>query len=93
MTAGRRQQPEAAEVDKQAAALQEDRRPPHRTVGPSTDIKADLAWCGRDGSPTKVQTHSIQRASLKKASRLWTNEFEEGITKMSHELIVDHTLG
>lgn len=55
------------------------------------DIGADLAWCGMSGSPTKV--HRIQSIVLKKEGYAEVPATEEGIRKMIHELIVDHTLG
>ncbi len=55
------------------------------------DIKADLTWCGVSGSPTKV--HRIQSIVLKKEGFTEIPPNEEGIKRMIHELIVDHTLG
>ncbi len=55
------------------------------------DIKADLTWCGVSGSPTKV--HRIQSIVLKKEGFSEIPPTEEGVKKMIHELIVDHTLG
>ena len=56
-----------------------------------TDIKADLNWCGLAGSPTKV--HRVQSIVLTKEGFTAVTPTEEGISKMVHELIVDHTLG
>jgi electron transfer flavoprotein beta subunit len=55
------------------------------------DIKADLNWCGLAGSPTKV--HRVQSIVLTKEGFTAVAPTEEAISKMVHELIVDHTLG
>ncbi len=55
------------------------------------DIEADLAWCGRDGSPTKVKR--IQSVVLAATGFKKVEPTEEGVTEMVHELIEDHTLG
>ena len=55
------------------------------------DLNADLRWCGLAGSPTKV--HRIQSIVLTKEGFTSVPATEEGVTKMIHELIVDHTLG
>jgi len=55
------------------------------------DIKADLTWCGRDGSPTKV--HRIQSVVLTATEHKNIAPTEEGIRGMIHELIEDHTIG
>ena len=55
------------------------------------DIKADLSWCGLTGSPTKV--HRVQSIVLTKEGFTAVEATEEGIAKMVHELIVDHTIG
>jgi electron transfer flavoprotein beta subunit len=54
-------------------------------------VKADLKWCGLLGSPTKV--HRVQSIVLTKEGFTAVEPTETGITKMIHELIVDHTLG
>jgi electron transfer flavoprotein beta subunit len=54
-------------------------------------IQADLAWCGRDGSPTKV--HRIQSVVLTAKDTKQIPATQDGIAAMVHELIVDHTLG
>jgi electron transfer flavoprotein beta subunit len=54
-------------------------------------VKADLKWCGLLGSPTKV--HRVQSIVLTKEGFTGVEPTEPGITKMIHELIVDHTLG
>jgi electron transfer flavoprotein beta subunit len=55
------------------------------------DIAADLAWCGRDGSPTKVKR--IQSVVLKGSGFRKVEASPEAITRMVHELIEDHTIG
>jgi len=55
------------------------------------DIGADLAWCGRDGSPTKVKR--IQSVVLKGSGFKRVEPTEEAIATMVHELIEDHTIG
>ena len=55
------------------------------------DIGADLAWCGLSGSPTKV--HRVQSLVLTKEGYTEIPPTEEGIRRLVHELIVDHTLG
>lgn len=54
-------------------------------------IKADLQWCGRDGSPTKV--HRIQSVVLTAKESKTVEPTQAGIETMVHELIIDHTLG
>jgi electron transfer flavoprotein beta subunit len=56
-----------------------------------TDITADLRWCGMAGSPTKV--HRVQSIVLTKEGFTQVPPTEEGVRKMVHELIIDHTLG
>ena len=53
-------------------------------------IGADLSWCGRSGSPTKV--HRIQSIVLgaKESKNVEANE--EGISDMIHELIEDRII-
>jgi electron transfer flavoprotein beta subunit len=55
------------------------------------DIDADLSWCGLSGSPTQV--HRIQAIVLTKEGYTEIPPTEEGIRRLVHELIVDHTLG
>jgi electron transfer flavoprotein beta subunit len=55
------------------------------------DVHADMQWCGLAGSPTKV--HRVQSIVLTKEGFTAVEPTEEGIRKMIHELIVDHTLG
>jgi electron transfer flavoprotein beta subunit len=56
-----------------------------------TKIDADLKWCGREGSPTKV--HRIQAVVLKGGGHKTVEPTEDGIKSLIHELIEDHTLG
>ena len=55
------------------------------------DISADLAWCGKDGSPTKVKR--IQSVVLKGSGFRKVEATEAEIASMIHELISDHTIG
>ena len=55
------------------------------------DIKADLAWCGRKGSPTKV--HRIQSVVLTGTDHKRVEASAQAIGEMVHELIEDHTIG
>ena len=55
------------------------------------DIGADLAWCGRDGSPTKV--HRIQAVVLAGGEYHEYPPTEEGIAELVGALIEDHTIG
>ena len=54
-------------------------------------IEADLQWCGRDGSPTKV--HRIQSVVLTGTEHKQVEPTEAGIATMVRELIEDHTIG
>jgi len=54
-------------------------------------IGADLAWCGRDGSPTKV--HRIQSVVLEAQESKAVEATAGAIAAMVHELIEDHTIG
>jgi len=54
-------------------------------------LEADLNWCGRDGSPTKV--HRIQSVVLAAKETKTIEPSQAGIESMIHELIVDHTIG
>ena len=51
------------------------------------DLKADLTWCGRNGSPTKV--HRIQSVVLAAKESKDVEPTNEGIADMIHELISD----
>ncbi len=55
------------------------------------DVGADLDWCGRDGSPTKV--HRIQSVVLTGGEYHEFPATEEGCVAVIGELIEDHTLG
>ena len=50
-------------------------------------LGADLSWCGRSGSPTKV--HRIQSVVLTAKESKNIEPSEEGISAMVHELIED----
>ncbi len=54
-------------------------------------LEADLQWCGRDGSPTKV--NRIQSVVLAAKETKEVEATQDGINSMVHELIVDHTIG
>jgi electron transfer flavoprotein beta subunit len=53
-------------------------------------LEADLGWCGRNGSPTKV--HRIQSVVLAAKESKDVQPTNEGITDMIHELIEDKTI-
>jgi len=53
-------------------------------------LQADLAWCGRSGSPTKV--HRIQSVVLAAKESKEVEPSDEGISGMIHELIEDKTI-
>ena len=55
------------------------------------DIKADLTWCGRDGSPTKV--HRIQSVVLTGGEYREFPPTDHGVGELIAELIHDHTIG
>lgn len=50
-------------------------------------LQADLTWCGRDGSPTKV--HRIQSVVLAAKESKNIEPTDAGLTGMVHELIED----
>jgi len=54
------------------------------------DIKADLKWCGQNGSPTKV--HRIQSVVLTAKESKGIDATEKGITDLIHELIYDKVI-
>lgn len=54
------------------------------------DIKADLQWCGQNGSPTKV--HRIQSVVLTAKESKGIDATEKGITDLIHELISDKVI-
>ncbi len=51
------------------------------------DLEADLTWCGRSGSPTKV--HRIQSVVLAAKESKDIEPTDEGVAGMIHELIQD----
>jgi electron transfer flavoprotein beta subunit len=51
------------------------------------DLQADLTWCGRSGSPTKV--HRIQSVVLAAKESKDIAPTDEGVAGMIHELIQD----
>ena len=51
---------------------------------------ADLTWCGRNGSPTKV--HRIQSVVLTAKESKTIEPTDDGIAQMIHELIRDKTI-
>ncbi len=53
-------------------------------------LEADLNWCGRNGSPTKV--HRIQSVVLAAKETKEVEPNDEGISEMIHELIKDKTI-
>ena len=55
------------------------------------DLEADMAWCGRDGSPTKV--HRIQSVVLTGGEYHEFPPTDEGLTELLGDLIKDHTIG
>lgn len=55
------------------------------------DVEADLRWCGREGSPTKV--HRIQSVVLTTTEQKDVAPTDEGLRHMVRELIEEHTIG
>lgn len=53
-------------------------------------LEADLNWCGRNGSPTKV--HKIQSVVLSAKESKDVEPSEQGISDMVHELIEGKTI-
>ena len=53
-------------------------------------LEADLNWCGRNGSPTKV--HRIMSVVLAAKESKEVEPSSEGIAEMVHELIKDKTI-
>jgi electron transfer flavoprotein beta subunit len=51
------------------------------------DLQADLAWCGRNGSPTKV--HRVQSVVLAAKESKDVAPTDDGIAGLVHELIQD----
>jgi len=54
-------------------------------------LEADLDWCGRDGSPTKV--HRIQSVVLTGGEYREYPPTDEGIAELIGELVREHTIG
>ncbi len=54
-------------------------------------VEADLQWCGKDGSPTKV--HRVQSVVLTATGYKDIEPTEEVVRQFVHELIEDHTIG
>ena len=54
-------------------------------------IAADLAWCGRSGSPTKV--HRIQSVVLRACGYKQFEPNDQGVVSLVRELIEERTLG
>ena len=54
-------------------------------------VEADLTWCGKDGSPTKV--HRIQSVVLTASEQKQIVPSVEGLRGLVRELIEDHTIG
>ena len=54
-------------------------------------LEADLTWCGRSGSPTKV--HRIQSVVLTGGEYREFAPTDDGIAELIGELIHDHTVG
>ena len=55
------------------------------------DFEVDLAWCGRDGSPTKV--HRVQSIVLAGGDYKQFDATDQGVADLVGELIKDHTIG
>jgi len=80
---------QASEVEKYCAKLQEK-----GLLIEQWDLdflEADLTWCGRSGSPTKV--HRIQSVVLKGGEYKEYPPSNEGINELVASLIKDHTIG
>ena len=54
-------------------------------------LNADLQWCGRSGSPTKV--HRIQSVVLTAKETVSVEASQDAINDMIHGLIDEHTIG
>jgi len=55
------------------------------------DVEADLNWCGRSGSPTKV--HQIQALVLTGGEYREYPATDEGVEELVGHLIEEHTIG
>ncbi len=53
-------------------------------------IEADMTWCGRAGSPTKVG--KVESIVMQGSERRDVPATREGIRELVHELIVEHTI-
>ena len=78
-----------AEVDSRCAALQS--RGLLIEQWGLDDIEVDFAWCGRDGSPTKV--HRVQSIVLAGGDYKQFDPTDLGVAQLIGELIEDHTIG
>jgi electron transfer flavoprotein beta subunit len=87
--------PAASDAEKEAETLR--RAEPLRCAGLMLeewnldDIGADLNCCGLAGSPTRV--HRVQSIVLTKKGYTEIPPTDEGIRRLIHELVIDHTLG
>lgn len=87
--------PDASDEDK--ARLVEDKCNSLKDKGLLIDqwdlnfLEADLQWCGRDGSPTKV--HRIMSVVLEAKDSKDVEATQQGIESMVHGLIEEHTIG
>ncbi len=80
---------QAGEVEKHCARLQEK-----GLLIEQWDLdylQADLDWCGRSGSPTKV--HRIQSVVLKGGEYKEYAPDDDGVNELVASLIQDHTIG
>jgi electron transfer flavoprotein beta subunit len=82
-------QAKAAEVERRIAELRE--RGLLIEQWNLDDLEADLAWCGRDGSPTKVKR--IQSVVLKGSGHQEFQNTDQDVSRLVHLLIEDHTIG
>ena len=78
-----------ARVAERAQALK--RRDALITEWTLDDVGADIALCGRKGSPTQV--NRIQYIVLTASGFKRIEPTDEGVTGLVHELIEDHTIG
>ena len=79
----------AAEVDRRCAELAEGGLLIEQWG--LDDFEVDLAWCGRDGSPTKV--HRVQSIVLTGGDYKQFDPTDAGVAQLVGELIEDHTIG
>ena len=87
--------PEASEADKQAEVSKRcDALAARGLLIEQWDldaVEADLAWCGRDGSPTKV--HRIQAVVLAGGEYQEYQPTDEGIASLVGAMIQEHAIG